>query len=147
MASYLACAAPDSFAARAPVAGAFWVPLPSGCAGPVDLFHTHGWSDGVVPLEGRLLREASAADGVPILARGNVWDAMQIWRAANGGRPNASGHAATGVFGLRWWEDCDSGRRLVVALFPGGHVVPDGWSGTMLDWFEREGVSSARPLS
>jgi polyhydroxybutyrate depolymerase len=46
----VACHAPGTARAYSPVAGAFWEPMPDGCAGPVDLFHTHGWSDRVVPL-------------------------------------------------------------------------------------------------
>ena len=59
MVYYLACAAPKSFAAYASVAGGFWRPHPQACKGPVKLFHTHGWMDKTVPLEGRYLRGAS----------------------------------------------------------------------------------------
>ena len=135
MASYVACAAPDSFAAYAPVGGAFWVPVPARCAGPVDLFHTHGWSDTVVPLEGRILR-GDGSGGV--FAQGDVWQALQVWRAANGCRPDPDpdGFAPTGQFMRRDWATCDSGRRIGFALFDGGHAVPPGWAAMMLDWVE-----------
>lgn len=135
MVSYLACAEPDAFAAYVPVAGAFWHPLPSGCAGPVDLFHTHGWTDGTVPLEGRILR-GGQIDDEGAVAQGDVWQAMQIWRAANGCRPEASGHGETGIFWRRSWHVCESGRKLDFALFGGGHAVPEGWTAMALDWFE-----------
>jgi polyhydroxybutyrate depolymerase len=135
MVSYLACAQPDAFAAYVPVAGAFWDPLPGGCAGPVNLLHTHGWTDGVVPLEGRVLRGGEPGDE-NVIAQGDVWQAMRIWRDANGCRANASGHGETGIFLRRSWHDCDSGRRLDFALFNGGHAVPEGWTGMTLDWFE-----------
>ena len=48
---YLACRAPNEFAAYAPVSGGFWVPQPETCAGPVKMLHTHGWIDRTVPLE------------------------------------------------------------------------------------------------
>lgn len=136
MTSYLACAEPAAFTAYAPVAGAFWVPVPPDCAGPVDLLHTHGWTDGVVPLEGRILGgPAPRADG-SIFAQGDVWQAMQVWRAANDCAPNAGTHAQDGRFWRRGWQDCGSGRRLDMALFFGGHSVPDGWTDLALDWFE-----------
>jgi polyhydroxybutyrate depolymerase len=135
MVSYLACADPDAFAAYVPVAGAFWRPLPESCAGPVDLFHTHGWTDGVVPLEGRILG-GGGMDDDKVFAQGDVWQAMEVWRAANGCRPDASGHGEIGIFWLRSWHDCDSGRKLDFALHAGGHGVPDGWAAMALDWFE-----------
>ena len=42
MVNYLACAAPASFAAYAPVAGGFWRPHPTECAGPVKLLPNRG---------------------------------------------------------------------------------------------------------
>jgi polyhydroxybutyrate depolymerase len=135
MTSYLACAEPDAFAAYVPVAGAFWHPLPAGCAGPVHLFHTHGWTDGTVPLEGRVLRGGEIGDEDTV-AQADVWQAMQIWRAANGCRPDADGHGETGIFWRRSWHDCESGRKLDFALFGGGHAVPEGWTAMALDWFE-----------
>lgn len=136
MVSYLACTLPDAFAAYVPVAGAFWHPYPSDCTGPVNLFHAHGWTDGVVPLEGRILGSAESLETVGVVAQADVWRAMQIWRASNGCRPNASGHSETGAFWRRSWHDCDSGRKLDFALFNGGHAVPVGWTAMALDWFE-----------
>lgn len=136
MTSYTACAAPAAFAAYLPVAGAFWYPLPTGCAGPVDLFQTHGWADSVVPLEGRILRGGTSLNAPDVIAQGDVWQAMQIWRAVNGCRPNPGTFAETGAFWRRRWDGCDSGRHLEFALFPGGHLVPDGWTDMALTWFE-----------
>jgi len=53
MAWDIACFAPDMATAFAPAAGALWDDLPANCERPVDLFHTHGWDDRTVPLEGR----------------------------------------------------------------------------------------------
>jgi len=131
MTSYLACAAPDAFAAYVPVAGAFWVPHPDTCAGPVNLLHTHGWRDPVVPLEGRILRDDADAG---IFAQADVWQAMQVWRAANGCPPNADSHGESGRFLRRDWTACAGGTRLGFALFDGGHAVPQGWTDMMLDW-------------
>ncbi|KPF69215.1 hypothetical protein IP69_10785 [Bosea sp. AAP35] len=54
---YLACRMPQRFKAFAPVAGAFWEPLPAACASPrPPLVHMHGTADMTVPLAGRALR-------------------------------------------------------------------------------------------
>jgi len=53
MAWDIACYRGADYAAFAPVSGAFWDPLPERCAAPVDLLHTHGMADDVVPMGGR----------------------------------------------------------------------------------------------
>ncbi|MHA6324213.1 CE1 family esterase [Roseivivax sp. CAU 1753] len=135
MTSYLACAAPDAFAAYAPVAGSFWRPHPVSCAGPVRLFHTHGWRDAVVPLEGRLLRGATV-DAPGAVAQGDVWHAMSVWRVTNGCALKADRHATDAVYMRRGWDSCVPGATLEFALFDGGHAVPQGWTAMALDWFE-----------
>lgn len=130
MVHYLACARPGSFAAYAPVSGAFWKPHPDRCAGPVRMFHTHGWTDNVVPLEGRYLRGGQ-------FQQGDVFASLDIWRRANGCRENRpDGFARTGDFLRRTWIRCAGGSHLELALHPGGHMVPRGWADMALDWFE-----------
>jgi polyhydroxybutyrate depolymerase len=54
---YLACSNPERFAAFAPIAGAFWEPIPESCAGTrPPIMHFHGLSDTTVPIAGRLVR-------------------------------------------------------------------------------------------
>ncbi|MEL6476482.1 MAG: polyhydroxybutyrate depolymerase [Pseudomonadota bacterium] len=132
----VACQAPDFARAYAPVAGAFWDPLPTGCAEPVDLFHTHGWLDRTVPLEGRPLDDGR-------LTQGDVWASLFILRATNGcgNRQPKSGSAEDGVW-LRHWDDCAAGQ-IDLMLHPGGHGVPSGWADRMLDWFEAVQVGPA----
>ncbi len=131
MVSYTACATPDAFYAYAPISGSFWRPHPAACAGPVRLFHIHGWTDGTVPLEGRRIRSAA-------VQQGDVFQAMEIWRAANAcEKPNPDGFDTIGDTQLRRWdESCAPGSSLVMALHPGGHKVPKGWADMMLDWAE-----------
>jgi polyhydroxybutyrate depolymerase len=130
MASYIACKAPDDFAAFAPVAGSFWDPLPFDCEGPVRLLHTHGWRDRTVPLEGRPL-------GGGTVRQGDVFAALGIWRETNGcGGQRADSFQTNGVFWRREWERCAPGTALEFALHTGGHTVPAGWSDMVLDWFE-----------
>lgn len=126
---YIACEDPGAFAAYAPVAGAFWRPHPTACAGPVRLLHTHGWRDRTVPLEGRPL-------GGGRYVQGDVWESLGLWREANGcGRDDPDGTRTTGRFLRRHW-DCAEGSALEMALFDGGHGVPAGWADMALDWFE-----------
>ena len=130
MVNYLACQAPDTFAAYAPVAGGFWRPHPANCRGPVKLFQTHGWRDRTVPIEGRSLRNGQ-------FIQGDIFAGLEIWRAANGcSAENPSSYSETGDFWRRKWDGCAPGSALEFALFPGGHSVPDGWSDMVLDWFE-----------
>ncbi len=130
MVNYLACAAPETFSAYVPVSGGFWRPHPEACAGPVRLFHTHGWTDNVVPLEGRFL-------GGGRFQQGDIFAGLEIWRTANecvDNRPD--GFGKTDEFMRRKWTRCAEGSALELALFPGGHSVPKGWSDMMLDWYE-----------
>ena len=134
--SYVACAAPESFAAYAPVAGGFWRPHPDGCAGPVRLLHTHGWTDVTVPLEGRVLRGEDANDPEALM-QGDIFYTLQMWRAANGcNQLRADRFVTEGPFLRRAWDRCAPGSALEFALFPGGHKVPEGWADMTLDWFE-----------
>lgn len=128
MASYIACDHPDMFAAYAPVGGSFWRAHPTECAGPVRLLHTHGWRDTTVPLEGRPL-------GGGAIFQGDVWHAMEIWRATNGCsqmRPDA--FDMSDRFWRRVWTDCTEGSALEFALHPGAHGIPSGWSDMIMDW-------------
>ncbi|MEM8539080.1 MAG: alpha/beta fold hydrolase [Pseudomonadota bacterium] len=136
MTSYLACETPDAFSAYAPLGGSFWREHPEGCVGPVRLLHTHGWRDGTVPLEGRNVRGGAIGDPDGF-SQGDVFHAMDIWRQTNAcvyGK--ADSFATEGAFWIRKWERCAQGSALEFALFPGGHIVPEGWADMMLNWFE-----------
>lgn len=136
MTAYLACAAPDSFSAYAPVGGNFWRPHPTECAGPVRMLHTHGWTDGTVPLEGRVLRGEDSRDPAALM-QGDVFHALSIWRETNQCfQLRADEFVTEGPFLIRKWTRCAPDSALEFALFPGGHVIPQGWADLTLDWFE-----------
>lgn len=144
MTSYTACAAPDAFAAYAPVGGGFWRPHPDRCAGPVRVLHTHGWTDGTVPLEGRAVRGADALDPAA-LVQGDMFEGLQIWRRANQCRNHMpQTRSAEGPFWTRTWTDCAEGSALSFALHPGGHAMPRGWAEMALAWFEAQQDSAAQ---
>jgi polyhydroxybutyrate depolymerase len=128
---YLACRQPGLGAAYAPVAGGFWRPHPTACAGPIDLLQTHGWRDRTVPLEGRPLRGGE-------LHQGDIFEGLQLWRRVNGCtgvRPDTFETGA--VFWTRNWTACESGREIALVLHPSDHDdVPREWAGMARAWFE-----------
>lgn len=142
MAAYVACFHPEMFAAYAPVGGNLWRPHPADCKGPVKMLHTHGWSDAVVPLEGRLIRGASARDP-DAFVQGDVFAAMEIFRRANGCTNHDPDRFETAVpYWRRVWENCSPGTALELALHSGGHSMPSGWAEMAIDWFEAETLSN-----
>jgi polyhydroxybutyrate depolymerase len=135
MVSYAACEDPGLAAAYAPVSGSFWRPHPTECSGTVRLLHTHGWTDTTVPLEGRFLGGNGGTTGQ--IAQGDVFHAMEIWRATNGcTEMRADAFSTEGTFWHRRWDRCTPGSALEFVLFPGAHGVPKGWAEMALDWFE-----------
>jgi polyhydroxybutyrate depolymerase len=126
----VACDAPGSFAAYAPVAGLLWLPLPEKCEGPFRMQHTHGWSDPVVPIEGR-----SVANGQ--FTQGDLFVGLTLLRRANGClRDDPDEYAENAGYLIRRWFECAEGAALEFALHPGGHRIPAGWSALAMDWFE-----------
>ncbi|MGR3780868.1 MAG: dienelactone hydrolase family protein [Albimonas sp.] len=129
MAWRVACDAPGAFRAYLPVAGLLWRPLPEACAGPAPMLHVHGWSDPVVPLEGR-----SVAGGR--ITQGDLFAGLDLMREANGcARDDPDAYALGERFWRRGWRDC-AGAPLAFALHAGGHEVPPGWAALALDWLQ-----------
>ncbi len=126
----VACDAPASFAAYAPIAGLLWRPLPDACAGPVRLLHTHGWADQVVPIEGRTV-------GGGVATQGDLFAGLALLRRTNACAADAPGaYQTAGAFWRRLWTGCAPGAALELALHAGGHQTPPGWSAMAIDWFE-----------
>jgi polyhydroxybutyrate depolymerase len=128
---YLACREPGLGAAYAPLAGGFWRPHPTTCAGPIDLLQTHGWRDRTVPLEGRPLRGGE-------LHQGDIFEGVQLWRRVNGCTGMRPDTFETGtVFWRRNWTSCESGREISLVLHPSDHDdVPREWASMAQAWFE-----------
>ncbi len=121
-----ACYRGDRFDAIFPLSGAFWEPLPETCpAGPVDLRHTHGLSDGTVPMEGRAIGQ---------MQQGDVLEGIAIWRAVNGCEEEPDRVEEVGLSTCQVWSSCASERELSLCLHAGGHEIPDGWFDESLDW-------------
>ncbi|MEX0365013.1 MAG: polyhydroxybutyrate depolymerase, partial [Ruegeria sp.] len=125
----IACRDPSFADAYAPVAGAFWDALPARCTAPVMLFHTHGWTDRTVPLEGRSF-------GGGLVVQGDVWASLKILRETNGcDARQPERNSFEGDLWFRHWTDC-AGGDIELMLHKGGHGAPPGWAKRMLDWFE-----------
>lgn len=124
----LACQA-GGFPAYVAVSGDFWEPYPQDCpSGPASLLHFHGLTDATFPLEGRSLRNGS-------FVQGNLFTGFALLRDQAGCRRHPDAMEAVGGFTLRSWNaSCTSGRRLAMALHPGGHSLPEGWVGLAMDW-------------
>jgi polyhydroxybutyrate depolymerase len=130
MAWDLACAKPERFTGVAAVAGGFWGPMTTDCAGPINLFHTHGFADRTVPLEGRW----GTFHGFKY-HQGNIFTGLDVWRRENGCAGAADQSLTEDGPWQKRWTGCDAGS-ITLQLWPGGHGIPKGWSGRALDWFE-----------
>ena len=137
MAWRVACDAPESFAAYLPVAGLLWRPLPEDCKGPVKMLHTHGWSDPVVPIEGR-----SVAGGR--YTQGDLGVGLDLIRRANKCiKDDPDKYDVSGAMWHRTWTKCQEGSALEYVLHPAGHKVPRGWYAVALEWLARVGITPA----
>ena len=125
---HLACQA-GGFRAYVPVAGDFWEPYPRECpAGPANLLHIHGLADATFPLEGRSLREGR-------FVQGNLFASFAVLRDLDGCQRHPERMDQHGAFTRRAWDaSCRSGRRLAMALHPGGHSLPEGWVPLAMAW-------------
>ncbi len=126
----IVCDRPETAAAYAPISGLMWRPLPEVCAGPAKLLHTHGWADPVVPMEGR-----SVAGGR--ITQGDLFVGLNLLRDAFACRADPpTDTELRGGYWRRAWTNCAPGAHLELAIHPGGHSIPKGWSKMALDWFE-----------
>ena len=120
---YMACQMPTRFAGFAPIAGAFWEPLPQDCAGPrPKLIHVHGTSDMTVPLAGRALRSG--------YRQGDVFRSLAIL-APNGCTAPLAAQAQEAVsppgLACRLATGCGGSARLELCLHSGGHIADPVW--------------------
>lgn len=122
---YLACHLGDRFIGFAPVAGAFWEPLPERCPGPEpNLIHVHGTSDAVVPMAGRAIGD--------VARQGDVRQGLALWFDKGGCaaevpreiRPDGTEDGLDLVCDRR--THC-AGRTIELCLHSGGHRFEAAW--------------------
>jgi len=118
----LACRTPDRFAGFAPIAGAFWLPLPDHCRAAVPgrlphLFHIHGLADRTVPMAGRPIGN--------VAHQGDVYKSVDILLVMAAARPEPSAYVE-GMLSCRRWGDGEWGG-VELCLHGGGHSVRAEW--------------------
>ena len=118
---YLACYMGDRFAGFAPVAGAFWEPLPQDCPGPEpNLFHVHGTHDTVVPMAGRVIRDVGR--------QGDVRKGFALWEAKGACTDEAPVEFAPEGLELACERRTEcAGKTIELCLHSGGHVFKTAW--------------------
>ncbi len=116
---YLACEDSGQFAGYAPIAGAFWQPLPENCPTPAPyLFHVHGTTDKVVPLAGRAL-------GGGRWHQGDVFKSFDVWLRQNGLAETDAQEVTDGTLKCERWTPKTG--FLELCLHGGGHSVRASW--------------------
>ena len=129
---YLACMIGQRFTAFAPVAGAYWEPLPETCpSGPVSLRHVHGLADATVPMKGRSLRGGT-------IKQGDVLESFRRLRARDGCAEEPDWTETTGDMVCRTWSarTCASKRETVLCLHPADHFVDGKWVADGFRWMK-----------
>lgn len=130
---YLACLMGEKFAAFAPIAGAYWEPMPLTCpSGPVSLRHIHGLADKTVPMGGRSLRNGQFRQGdvMRSIAQLKTRDACQVSPARTEQRDGMT---------CQIWPagSCGSGREIELCLHAGEHEIDPQWVGEDYRWVDR----------
>lgn len=124
----LACHGRGEFRAYVAVSGAFVEPLPKKCeGGPVNLLAFHGLTDEMVPMEGRSIKG--------LFTQGDVFASFAVMRKLDSCRRDPDHYETRGPFAVRRWDEtCATGKRLAMAVHPGGHEMLEGWVELAWDW-------------
>ena len=119
----LACQMGERFAGFAPIAGAFWEPLPARCPSAMPTMqHVHGMADRIVPYEGRPIGQH--------YAQGDVARSIDVWLtqgACVGSGPSRTDIGDPGE-GLSCAFSYRCGRGAIeLCLHRGGHSARPAW--------------------
>ena len=135
---YLACYMGNRFAAFAPVAGAYWEPMPVACpSGPVSMRHIHGTADKMVPMTGRTVGNGQ-------FTQGDVLRSIAQLRARDGCPETPTTLQQRGTMTCRTWaaSACSSKHEIELCLHPGEHEIEAGWIADDYAWVD--GLAKAR---
>lgn len=136
---FLACQTPARFAGFAPIAGAFWEPLPASCATPAPdlpyLFHVHGTADTVVPLAGRPIRD--------IWRQGDTFESIDVMLRPLGAAVDKRAAADAPFECTTWTPEGDGAIEL--CLHDGGHNIRPDWVASA--WNKLSTAKGWAPLS
>ena len=132
---WLACHLPGRFTAFAPIAGAFWEPLPASCeAGPVSIRHIHGLADKTVPMKGRAVAGGKFKQGDVM----ESWHRRLDWDGCPA-KPDVQ-EPRDGMDCSSWSAgSCASGHPMELCLHPGEHELVPRWIVSGFRWMERNG--------
>ena len=118
MSWHMACDLGALFAGFAPIAGAYWEPLPERCpSGPPVLLHVHGTADKTVPMQGRPIGDRAH--------QGDVRQSIATWRRQAGCEAQ-SRTQTQGRLTCERWTSCESGV-IELCLHDGGHSIRSEW--------------------
>jgi polyhydroxybutyrate depolymerase len=124
----LACYAAAHFTAFIPFSGGFWDPMPDACnSGPVNLRHTHGTHDSMVPMQGRAILDGK-------FRQGDILHGFARWRAEDQCHALPDTTARDGELTCSEWLSCASGHRLAMCLQGGDHSMIAPWLDASLRW-------------
>ena len=129
MAWLVACEAGGDLAGMVAVAGALRIPNETDCAGLAGLpiLQVHGFADLQVPFEGRAIRDWH---------QGSLWDSLEMALAQNQCRTHPDTIDMGETFWVRSWQDSCAAAPVRLAVHPGGHGLPAGWTALARDFFE-----------
>ncbi|GHB23869.1 hypothetical protein GCM10007094_09780 [Pseudovibrio japonicus] len=114
----LACYQGENYAGFAPIAGAFWDPIPAACPSPLtNLYHTHGIDDKTVPMVGR----AIGANW----RQSDVFDSLDVWKRQAGLYGITPTSITAGDLQCDVWSA--HGEKLELCLHDGGHSMKANW--------------------
>lgn len=158
MSTYIACSAPDRFAAVVPGGGVNLID-PSCQSAPIPLYAYHGTADDIAfynGIDGQPSQPNPATAGtVPFF--GSVEQVVDVWAAGNGCQPQRTDTPLAADAVLRTYSGCGADTRVLLAL-GGGHTFPGGttrldestaaalgptiasvnMADLMLDWFDTQ---------
>lgn len=122
----IACYRGDKFAGYAPIAGAFWDPIPQKCPSPMPiLLHVHGKNDQTVPLAGRAIANSR---------QGDVFESLTRWRIQGQCNDNTPTNSTDGrALSCQRWSNCGGGV-IEICLHEGKHAIRTEW--VMRAWDE-----------
>lgn len=127
----IACLAPSTASAYAPVNGGFYQKLPDRCRAPVRLMQVHGRGNGFWPLDASEV-ETRRGVATPVPTQEHV----SLARRLNGcGEARPRGGDTPPGTEIRDWEGCHAGAGLSLILHDQGNAMSPALFDAILDWF------------
>ncbi|WP_310621530.1 alpha/beta hydrolase family esterase [Flexibacterium corallicola] len=118
MAWYLACYQGELYSGFAPVAGAFWKPIPKQCPSRLNfLSHIHGIADKTVPIAGRPIGKH--------WTQANLYESLDVWKRQAGFEDVIPHSSRQGRLTCKEWSN--KTQELELCLHSGSHSIEIKW--------------------